>query len=331
MKPQCITLADLKAARDRLAKVAFHTPLVPCPRPDPDRALYFKAENLQPIGAFKLRGAYHKMAQLSPAERKKGVIAFSSGNHAQGVAYAAREMGMKAVIVMPGIASQVKIEKTRALGAEVVLLEEGGIQEWRAEADRLAKTHGYTVIPPFDDPAVIAGQGTIGLEILQDLPDADTVLVQVGGGGLISGIAAAIKLSGSRAKVIGVEPALANDAHTSFYSGRICALPFAQTCQTMADGLRSTSVSELTFAHIQAFVDDIVTVTEEQIAEAVRRMVFNVGLVPEPSGAVGFAGYLFCRDKLPPGQKSVAVISGGNVEPSVLVRILQEPGEEQSP
>lgn len=327
MKPTLMSLADIKAARGRLEKVAFHTPLLACPRPDPDRALYFKAENLQPIGAFKLRGAYNKMAQLSPAERKKGVIAFSSGNHAQGVAYAAREMGMKAVIVMPGIASQVKIEKTRALGAEVVLLEEGGIQEWRAEADRLARSHGYTVIPPFDDPAVIAGQGTIGLEILQDLPDADTVLVQVGGGGLISGIAAAIKLSGSKAKVIGVEPALANDAHTSFYSGQIHALPFEQTRQTMADGLRSTSVSELTFAHIQAFVDDIVTVTEEQIAEAIRRMVFKVGLVPEPSGAVGFAGYRFCRDKLPPGKKCVVVISGGNVEPSVLVRILQAGGE----
>lgn len=317
-----ITLDDIQTARQRLAGITLRTPLVLYPDDQSDRRLYLKPENLQPVGAFKLRGAYNKIASLTAEEKKRGVIAFSSGNHAQGVAYAARALGVQATIVMPAIAPAVKVAKTRTLGGQVVLLEGGGEEEWRVAAEELAAAQGYVMIPPFDDETIIAGQATVGLEIGEELPEVGLVLVPIGGGGLISGVAAALKLSGSPAKIVGVEPELANDAQLSFRRGRIETLPLEQTRQTIADGMRATRIGRITFAHIQAYVDDTITVSEAEIKEAMRRMVLETRLVPEPSGAVSLAAALFHRPELPDSELVVAVVSGGNVDPTLLVNIL---------
>ncbi len=284
------------------------------------RRLFFKLENLQPIGAFKLRGAYNKIASLSPEERARGVIAYSSGNHAQGVAYAARALHTKAVIVMPGNAPAIKLEATAALGAEIVKVGPG-ISERQQKAEELAAQHGYAIVPPYNDEKIIAGQGTMGLEILEDMPSVETVLVPVGGGGMISGVAAAIKLSRPSVKVIGVEPALAADAQASFRSGRVVNLPAEEVTRTMADGLRTQSIGAINFEHMRTFVDDIVTVSEHEIGQAMRRLAANPKTVAEPSGAVAVAGFLFRDKELPRGTIHVAVISGGNIEPGMLAEL----------
>lgn len=276
-----------------------------------------KLENLQPIGAFKLRGAYNKIASLSPEERARGVIAYSSGNHAQGVAYAARALHTKAVIVMPGNAPAIKLEATAALGAEIVKVGPGS-SERQQKAEELAAQHGYAIVPPYNDEKIIAGQGTMGLEILEDMPSVETVLVPVGGGGMISGVAAAIKLSRASVQVIGVEPALAADAQASFRSGRVVNLPAEEVTRTMADGLRTQSIGAINFEHMRTFVDDIVTVSEDEIGQAMRRLAANPKTVAEPSGAVAVAGFLFRDKELPRGTIHVAVISGGNIEPGML-------------
>jgi threonine dehydratase len=281
--------------------------------------LYLKPENLQPIGAFKLRGAYNKIASLTDEERSRGVITYSSGNHAQGVAYAARALATKAVIVMPGNAPAIKREATVALGAEVVFVGPSGVER-QIKAEQLAAEHGYVIIPPYDDPKIIAGQGTAGLEILEDLPELDLVLVPIGGGGLISGISTAIKLSKPNVKIIGVEPELAADAQASFRAGNIVKFPPEQVLSTSADGLRSQYVGTLTFEHIRRYVDDVVTVSEEDIFNAVRILAENPKTVAEPSGAVAPAAWLFHRDSLPASKQTVAVISGGNVDPELLKR-----------
>ena len=319
-----IGLGDIGEARRRLRGVALRTPLVPCPHGRPDRALYFKPESLQPTGAFKLRGAYNKIFSLSPEERRRGVIAHSSGNHAQAVAYAARALGTRAVIVMPRNAPRVKLEATAVLGAEVVPVGADSGERVR-RAGELAAEHGYVPVPPYDDEILIAGQGTIGPEILEDLPEVETVLVPVSGGGLISGIAAAIKLSRSDVRVIGVEPELAADARASMKSGRLVEFPAEQVGRTVADGLRVRRLGETPFEHVCAFVDDIVAVAEEEIIEAMRRLALRVRLVAEPSGAVTFAAYLFHRDELSASRRTVAVISGGNVEPRLLAEVLAGP------
>jgi threonine dehydratase len=283
-------------------------------------ALFLKPESLQPVGSFKIRGAYNKIAGLSAAQRKRGVIAYSSGNHAQAVAYAARKLGIKAVIVIPAIAPEVKRKATAALGAELVLVGPGS-DERQARAEALAAEHGYTIVPPFNDEQIIAGQGTIGLEILEDLPDAETVLVPVSGGGLISGVATAIKLRRKKPRVIGVEPELAADARASLRSGKRVSLPAEHTTRTIADGLRSQSVGEIPFKLISKYVDDIVIVSEEEIREAIRRLL-GMRLVIEPSGAVPYAAFLFRGESLPKAKKTVAVLSGGNIEPSMLSEIV---------
>jgi threonine dehydratase len=285
-----------------------------------ERRLFLKLENLQPIGAFKLRGAYNKIASLPEDARKRGVVSYSSGNHAQGVAFAARAMGVKAVIVMPGNAPAIKLDATAALGAEIVRVGASS-EERRLKAEELAEQHGYAVVPPYNDEKIIAGQGTIGLEILEELPGVETVFAPVGGGGMISGIAAAIKLSQPGIKIIGVEPALAADASASFHEERLVSFPAEQVTQTIADGLRTQSVGPINFEHIRAYVDDIVTVSEDEIYEALRRLAANPRTVAEPSGAVSVAGFLFRRDRLPPTRLNVAVISGGNIEPSMLERL----------
>jgi len=284
------------------------------------RRLFLKLENLQPIGAFKLRGAYNKIASLSPEERARGVIAYSSGNHAQGVAYAARALHTKAVIVMPGNAPAIKLEATAALGAEIVKVGPGS-SERQQKAEELAAQHGYAIVPPYNDEKIIAGQGTMGLEILEDMPSVETVLVPVGGGGMISGVAAAIKLSRPSVKVIGVEPALAADAQASFRSGRVVNLPAEEVTRTMADGLRTQSIGAINFEHMRTFVDDIVTVSEDEIGQAMRRLAANPKTVAEPSGAVAVAGFLFREKELPRGTIHVAVISGGNIEPGMLAEL----------
>jgi len=317
-----IGLEEIDAARLRLRGVALRTPLVPCPRGGRDRALYFKPESLQPTGAFKLRGAYNKVCSLSPEERRRGVVAHSSGNHAQAVAYAARALGTRAVIVMPRSAPRVKLDATAALGAEVVPVGANSAERAR-RAEELAAEHGYVQVPPYDDEVLIAGQGTIGPEILEDLPEVETVLVPVSGGGLISGVAAAIKLSRPRVRVIGVEPELAADARASLRSGRLVEFPAEQVGRTVADGLRVQRLGEAPFEHVRAFVDDIVAVTEEEILEAMRRLALRVRLVAEPSGAVTFAAYLFHGEELPASRQTVAVVSGGNVEPRLLAEVLR--------
>src|ERR687895_984944 len=303
---------DIEVARRRLQGVALRTPLIPCPRGEEDRALYFKPESLQPTGAFKLRGAYNKISSLSPEERRRGVVAHSSGNHAQAVAYAARSLGVRAVIVMPQGAARVKLDATAAFGAEIVLVGDDSAERVR-RAEELAAEHGYVPVPPYDDETLIAGQGTVGLEILEDLPEVETVLVPVSGGGLISGIAAAIKQSRPNVRVIGVEPELAADARASLKSGKLVELPAEQVGRTIADGLRVRKLGDTPFEHVRAFVDDIVAVSEEEILQAMRRLVLRVRLVAEPSGAVSFAAYLFHRDELPATRINVVIVSGGNV------------------
>jgi len=317
-----VSFDDIRAAQTLLDGIAVRTPLFEWTSPTDPRKLYLKLENLQPIGAFKLRGAYNKVASLSEAERRRGVISYSSGNHAQGVAYAARALGVKAIIVMPVNAPQNKLEATAALGAEIVTVGPGS-EERRLRAEQLAAEHGYVIVPPYNDEKIIAGQGTVGLEILEDfsnedLPDLETVLVPVGGGGLISGVSAAIKLSNPNIKVIGVEPELAADAQASLRAGRIVSFPAEQVSQTLADGLRTQSIGAINFEHIRAFVDDIVSVTEDEIREAMRALSANAKTVAEPSGAVAPAAFLFHADELPKTKINVAVISGGNIDPKLL-------------
>jgi threonine dehydratase len=319
-----VTLEDIQQAQARLNGVTVRTPVVDVTKEISDgadsRRLFLKLENLQPIGAFKLRGAYNKIASLTPEERKRGVIAYSSGNHAQGVAYAARALQTKAVIVMPGNAPAVKLDATAGMGAEIVKVGAGS-QERQLKAEELAAQHGYAIVPPYADEKIIAGQGTMGLEILEQVPDVETVLVPVGGGGMISGVAAAIKLSRPAVRVIGVEPALAADAQASFRSGSVVQLAAEEVTRTVADGLRTQSIGAINFEHIREFVDDIVTVSEEEIREAMRRLSANPKTVAEPSGAVSVAGFLFRAKELPRATVHVAVISGGNIEPRMLAEL----------
>jgi threonine dehydratase len=313
-----VTLNEIRTAQSRIHGITVHTPLIEFLYPESDsRRLFLKPENQQPVGAFKLRGAYNKIASLAEADRKRGVITYSSGNHGQGVAYAARTLGVKAVIVMPSNAPAIKREATAALGAEIVLVGPSSAER-QLKAEELASQHGYVIVPPFNDEQIIAGQGTIGLEILEDLPDVETVFVPVGGGGMISGVATAIKLSKPLVKVVGVEPELAADAQASLRAGKIVQFPAGKVSQTIADGLRTQSIGPINFEHIRRYVDDIVTVTENEIREAVRLLAANPQTVAEPSGAVAVAGFLFRRDQLPKTKTNVAIISGGNIDPKML-------------
>src|SRR5271165_937376 len=312
-----VTLKDIREAQTRLRGVALHTELILSSLGEytgqGGRRLYLKPENLQPIGAFKLRGAYNKIASLSPEERSRGVITYSSGNHGQGVAYAARALGAKAVIVMPNNAPAIKREATASMGAEIVLVGPGSLER-QIKAEELAARYGYVIVPPFNDEKIIAGQGTMGLEILEDLPEVETVLVPVGGGGMISGVAAAIKLSKPGTKVIGVEPELAADAQASLRAGKIVQSSADETSRTIADGLRTQSIGAINFEHIRRYVDDILTVSEYEIRQAMRWLATNPKTVAEPSGAVAVAGFLFHQDQLPRTTMNVAIISGGNID-----------------
>src|ERR1022692_4312029 len=325
LKRSMVSLQDIRAAQALLHGIAVRTPLFEWTAPSDSRKLFLKLENQQPIGAFKLRGAYNKVASLNEEERRRGVISYSSGNHAQGIAYAARALGVRAIIVMPGNAPKNKLDATAALGAEIVTVGPSS-EERRLRAEQLAAEHGYAIVPPYNDEKIIAGQGTVGLEILEDLPNVETVLVPVGGGGLISGVSAAIKLSNTelshpQVKVIGVEPELAADAQASLRAGRIVSSPAEQVSQTLADGLRTQSIGAINFEHIRAYVDDIVSVTEDEIREAMRALSANAKTLAEPSGAVAAAAFLFHPDELPDTEINVAVISGGNIDPKLLAEL----------
>ena len=314
-----VSVDEIRAAATRLEGVAFRTPLVPFPGADP--SLLLKAESLQPTGSFKLRGAYAAISGLPAHVRARGVVAHSSGNHAGAVAYAAALLGVPATVVVPDNAPQVKLDPVRRLGARIVTTQPS-LTARMAATDELVRRHGYTLIPPFDDRAVIAGQGTIGLEIAADRPDAGQVVVPVGGGGLISGIAAALRALCPETRVVGAEPELAADAHESFRSGRRVAWQAEDTQRTIADALRVEQVGALPLQHLLGQVDDIVTVTEDEIREAVRRIAVQARLVAEPGGAVAVAACLFHGPELPEARTRVAVLSGGNIDPVLLAAIL---------
>ena len=317
-----VTLDEIRAAKERIAGVAVRTPLYRVERarlrmggfPEPEFDLYIKAESEQPIGSFKLRGAYNMVSQLSPEALRRGVITYSSGNHAQGVAYAARALGAKAVIVMPNNAPEVKKAATRALGAEIVEVGPAS-SDRRLKAEELVARHGYAMIPPYDAPQIIAGQATCGLEIVEQLPGVELVISPVSGGGLLSGIATAVKLAAQagladpNVKVWGAEPELAADAKESFYSKTLVEWPAAKTTRTIGDGLRTQSLGVLNFAHVLRFVDGIVTVTEEEIFAAMRVILSATKLVRGAERG-GYAG----RGSVPRRRVAQGEESSGGVE-----------------
>jgi threonine dehydratase len=316
IEPDLIELDDVRAAAKHLEGVAIRTPLLPAAWAA-GAGLRLKPENLQPVGAFKIRGAYHAMACLPEGVRALGVVTHSSGNHGRSLAYAAELFGVPAVIVMPTSTPPVKIAAVEALGAEIILVP---------PADRLSvmeavvRERGMSPIPPFDHRDVIAGQGTIGIEILDQAADVDVVIVPVGGGGLASGVATAVKALRPGVAVIGVEPEFAAETQAGLRTGELEAWSIEATYRTMADGVR-TGPSPLTFAHLRARLDGIVTVSEEEIASAVALLARESHLVVEPSGVLGVAAYLYRRASFPPG-RTVAVLTGGNLEPSLLADLI---------
>jgi threonine dehydratase len=320
-----VELDDIRAAAERLRGIAVRTPLVAWG--SPDRRAFLKAESLQPIGAFKIRGAFNAVATLTPEARARGVITYSSGNHAQGVARAARLLGVGAVVVMPSDAPAVKRDRVAADGAQIVVVGTASDERQRV-AEAIAAERGLAIIPPFDDDRIIAGQGTVGLEIVEDLPDVATVLVPIGGGGLASGVATAVKALRPETQVIGVEPELAADAQESFATGRIVRWPAEAVSRTIADGTRTQSLGERTFAHLQASLDAVLTVAEAEIAAAVRLASERTRLVVEPSGALSIAALAFHAGELGLDAADgpvVAVVSGGNVDPDRYLELLRSP------
>ncbi|MEV5573875.1 threonine/serine dehydratase [Spirillospora sp. NPDC052269] len=307
-EPRLVTAADIAAAATRIGRFVRHPALIPADVDRPGGPLWIKPENLQPTKAFKVRGAVNAVTLLAEGGRTTHVVAHSSGNHAQAVAFAARRHGLRATVVLPDTAPPLKVEAARAQGAEVIVVPPA---DREATALALAATDGAVLVSS-DDPAVIAGHGTIGAEIARDLPDARVVLAPVCNGGLLAGVAVALKAADPSIRVVGVEPALAADAAESLRLGRRTRWPVESTYRTMADGLRAPVLGPTAWPHIRALVDDIVTVEEEDIAEAMSVLWQTTGQVAEPSGAVAAAAYLFRRDALPAGT-AVAILSGGTV------------------
>jgi len=307
-----VTLEQIRQARERIKSLALVTPLVDVSAAA-GRSLFLKCESMQPAGAFKIRGAYNMVAQLTDDERRRGVVTFSSGNHGQAMALAARELGAPAVVVMPTTAPAIKVDGARAFGAEIIL-EGTTSADRRARAEAEAAARGLTMVPPFDHERIIAGQGTAGLEILEQRPDVAVVVVPIGGGGLAAGVAAAIKQSKPSVRVIGVEPVGAAAMKASLEAGHPVTL--ART-ESVADGLMPVRPGDLTFAHVKAFVDRVVTVDDPQIINAVRWTFEHAKIVAEPSGAASVAAALddalhraLSLDRRDP---VVAIVSGGNI------------------
>ena len=303
-----VSLDDIRAARERIRGVARYTPLIEAD------GLWLKAESLQPMGAFKIRGAYNMIAQLPPEARQRGVITYSSGNHGQAVALAAQQLGAPAVIVMPTTAPKVKVDGCKGYGAEVIMEGTTSLDR-QARAEKEARERGLTIVPPFDHAQIVAGQGTVGLEILEQCPDVGTVFAPAGGGGLASGTAAAIKQIKPDVRIVAVEPLGAPKMTKSLEAGQPTTLP---SSASIADGLMNLRPGDITFAHIRKFVDEVVTVREDAIAEAVAWLFRHARLVVEPSGAVTTAAARLGLGH--PQGKVVAIVSGGNVAPEAFAK-----------
>lgn len=312
-----LEISEVFNAARVLNGVARHTALVAAPKLRDDAEVWLKPENLQLTGSFKLRGAYYKISQLSDEEKEKGVIACSAGNHAQGVALGATHNGIRALICLPAGAPISKIEATKGYGADVCLVP-GVYDDAYAKAVELQKEYGYTFVHPFDDEKVIAGQGTIGLEIIQDMPDVDAVVVPVGGGGLISGVAFAIKSINPKIKVYGVQAEGASSMVDSLHEGERVHL---DKVSTIADGIAVKEPGVNTFEMCRKYVDDIVTVNDDETASAILSLMENNKLVAEGAGAVAVAAVMF--DKVPvKGKKVVCLVSGGNIDVNIINRII---------
>lgn len=313
-----LTLDTVYKASHVLKEVIRKTDLIKAPKINPDADVYLKTENLQVTGSFKVRGAYYKISTLSHEEREKGVIACSAGNHAQGVALAATKAGIKSLICLPDGAPISKVEATKGFGAEVCLVP-GVYDDAYNKALQLRDEKGYTFIHPFDDENVIAGQGTIGLELLEQLPDMDAVVVPIGGGGLISGVAFAIKSLNPNVKVYGVQAAGAPSMYNSVKDGKIKRL---DNVATLADGIAVKEPGENTFELVNKYVDEIVTVTEDEISGAILSLIEQQKLIAEGAGAVSVAAVMF--DKVPvKGKKVVCLVSGGNIDVTILSRVIR--------
>jgi len=305
-----VTIDDIEAAAARIRGVAVRTPVIEA------GAIALKCENLQPMGAFKIRGACNFLAQLEPGTRTAGVITYSSGNHGQAVALAAARLGVPAVVVMPETAPQVKVDGVRRYGGEVIVAGTTSVDR-RTRAEQEAAARGLTIVPPFDHPWIVAGAGTCGLEIAEQCADLQAVYVPVGGGGLIAGVAAAVKHRRPAVRVVGVEPAGAAKMTASRAAGRPVRV---ERTASIADGLLPLQPGELTFAHVQAFVDDLVTVDEDAIAAAVGWVFREARVVAEPSGAASVAAALAASGS---ARGVAAIVSGGNVSPADFARYIQ--------
>lgn len=313
-----LTLDSIYKASHVLKEVIRHTDLIKAPKINPNADVYLKPENLQVTGSFKVRGAYYKISTLTDEERARGVIACSAGNHAQGVALAATKAGIKSLICLPDGAPISKVEATKGYGAEVCLVK-GVYDDAYNKALSLRDEKGYTFIHPFDDESVIAGQGTIGLEILDDLPEVDSVVVPIGGGGLVSGVAFAIKQLNPKIKVYGVQAAGAPSMFNSIHDDKIERL---ESVATLADGIAVKEPGKNTFELCKQYVDEIVTVTEDEISTAILALIEQQKLIAEGAGAVSVAAVMF--NKIPvSGKKVVCVVSGGNIDVTILNRVIR--------
>ncbi len=315
-----VGLSDIQKAAERIAGRVRHTPILRGDKLDSlvGAEVYFKPENLQITGSFKIRGATNKILSLSEEERAKGIIASSSGNHAQGVAYAAKMLGIKATLVLPENAPQSKIDGTKAQGAEVILHGFDSIQRYK-KLYEIQDEKGYTLVHSYNDPELIAGQGTSGLEIAQDLPDVDTVVVPLGGGGLLAGVAAALKESRPSVRIVAVEPAGIQRYAESRKAGHPVEVPMGET---LADGLMITKTGEFNYPLIEKYVDEIVPASDEFIKKALLEIIFKGKLLVEPSAAIGLAAALEGTFKVKPGEKICFFLSGGNIDPDKLASFL---------
>ncbi|HEV7645367.1 MAG TPA: threonine ammonia-lyase [Pyrinomonadaceae bacterium] len=317
-----VKLSDIESARSLLQGIIRHTPILPDEKLSAaiGASAFLKAESLQLSGSFKARGAYNKISRLSDEEKQRGVIAGSAGNHAQGVAFAAKLLGIKAVIVMPVHAPLTKVMATKALGAEVIL-EGATFDEAVAHSRKLQEEHGYTYVHAFDDELVIAGQGTIGMEIAESIPNVTVIVVPIGGGGIISGIAIAAKSLLKNVRIIGVQAAGCAPVNKSLQEGKPVAISEAQT---IADGIAVKRPGDVTLPLIHEFVDEVVEVTEDEIARGIYHCVLNAKLVVEGAGAAGVAALLANKIKIEPGDTVCAVLAGGNIDGNLLARVLEQ-------
>jgi threonine dehydratase len=309
-----VTLADVQAARERILPHVHRTPVLTSRTLDErvGARIFFKCEIFQRVGAFKARGAFSRLTLLTPEERSRGVVAFSSGNHAQAVALAARELGMRATIVMPKDAPALKVAATRGYGAEVILYDRLGGESREEIARRIVEEQGATLVPPFDDDAVIAGQGTLALELLEEAPDLDLIVTPCGGGGLLSGCAVAARGVRPEIRLWGVEPEAGNDMQQSLAQGQPVTIPLPNT---IADALQTTRPAERTLALVSALTEGILTVGDQEMRRAMALLAERMKLVVEPGGSIAFAALLHGKVPQAAGRKIGIVLSGGNADP----------------